>query len=254
MIQTNYVALERPYRVIYYNGVMGLQIGSLIVTKEKPNRKGGSAVEIKSHPVVSYCGAEIKKKDTIFSPSPGRYSEGVVWDQVEQNDVSTLCIEGGYIHAEVFKCDIAEEIWKRGLKNGMWEAIRTASQIRRYMNMIGCQTTGPMTEDGIWRCESTLGIYEKRGIQMCGNVEDDEFYFETPIDKNEDEIVKALLEQQEFWQIIMGASPTEFGFMKDLIIDFKPSDNNPLLVRITEKLNKVQGEFSRITYLYENKE
>ena len=127
MIQTNYVALEHPYRVIYYNGVVGLQIGSLIVTTEKQDEAGGSVVKIKSHPVVSYCSTEAKKNINRIS-YPGVFSEAVVWDQVEQNNVTTLCVEGGSIGYDDFMCEIGQSLWKRGLKNGMMKAADTAIQ------------------------------------------------------------------------------------------------------------------------------
>lgn len=50
MIQTNYVPLEHPYRVVYYNGVIGIQIGSLILAIEKQDEEGKRIVEIKTHP------------------------------------------------------------------------------------------------------------------------------------------------------------------------------------------------------------
>ncbi len=32
MLQTSYVPLEHPYKIIEYQGIMGIQIGTLIVT------------------------------------------------------------------------------------------------------------------------------------------------------------------------------------------------------------------------------
>ena len=136
MIQTNYVALEHPHRVIYYNGVVGLQIGSLIVTTERQDEVSGSVVEIKSHPVVSYCSTEAKKNISRIS-YPGVYSEAVVWDQVEQSDVTTLCAESGSIDCDDFLCEIGQGLWKRGMRHGMMKAADTALRLQIALQRFG---------------------------------------------------------------------------------------------------------------------
>lgn len=105
MIQTHYVPLERPYRIIYTGGKIGLQIGTLIVTefsKGIPDRNGDinyalGHVYTRTHPVVSYVNKTYSQKlnfvvsDMMFG---GTFSEAVVWDKVDQQDVATVCMEG----------------------------------------------------------------------------------------------------------------------------------------------------------------
>ena len=111
MIQTNYVPLEHPYRVVYYNGVIGIQIGSLILAIEKQDEEGKRIVEIKTHPVVSYSNTE-KKKEITGASYPSVYAEAVVWDKVEQCEVTTLAIENGKINWDELFYETRDYIWK----------------------------------------------------------------------------------------------------------------------------------------------
>ena len=248
MIQTNYVALEHPYRVIYYNGVMGLQIGTLIVTVEKQDEEGRDTIEMRSHPVVSYCSVETKKGLNLPT-FPGCYSEAVVWDQVQQNDVATLCVEGENMHIVAFINYIAEDLWKKGLKNGMGKSINAAYDIRTAMKRLSIDTTIPKPENGLWKESITLGLWEEdSGVQMCGDVDTELFRFETPVDQNEEKMVEALLQQQDFWGVITGVTTDFSGPIRDIVIDFKPCDDTPMLVRLTKRLNEEQEK--RVKYLF----
>lgn len=96
MIHTSYVPLERPYRIIEYNTTLGIQIGTLVVTKElETKKKDGYSIETHSHPVVSYVNNQYKPKDGLYrSISPQAPVEGVVWDKVEVSEVNTIAREG----------------------------------------------------------------------------------------------------------------------------------------------------------------
>ena len=99
MIQTSYVPLEKPYQIIEYNGRLGIQIGTLVVTKEKRNRKDfGYAIETHSHPVVSYVNKvtplDQKKHLSLSKPRP---FEGVVWDDVELYELNVVTRDNGFV-------------------------------------------------------------------------------------------------------------------------------------------------------------
>ena len=92
MIQTSYAPLDKPYQIIEYNGRLGIQTGTLIVTKEKrPGKERGYAIETHSHPVVSYVNKEtpleLKKHLSLSKPRP---FEGVVWDDVELYELNVV--------------------------------------------------------------------------------------------------------------------------------------------------------------------
>lgn len=92
MIQTSYAPLDKPYQIIEYNGRLGIQIGTLIVTKEKRHKKDeGYGIETHSHPVVTYVNKEtpleLKKHMSLSKPRP---FEGVVWDDVELYELNVV--------------------------------------------------------------------------------------------------------------------------------------------------------------------
>ena len=88
MIQTNYVPLEHPYRVVYYNGVIGIQIGSLILAIEKQDEEGKRIVEIKTHPEVVPADCDPSRgrcKSAVVNPSAGKGAGTVAagrWDSL----------------------------------------------------------------------------------------------------------------------------------------------------------------------------
>ena len=94
MIQTHFVRLEPPYQVIFCNGQVGVQIGSLIAVEEKRGDKGEYGLVTHTHPVVSYGDNKIldiwsRGKNDIWT-SPGDFFQGAVWDKAEVNDVIVL--------------------------------------------------------------------------------------------------------------------------------------------------------------------
>ena len=100
MIQSHYIPLESPYRIIYAGGVMGLQIGTLLMVHDLgPSPIGGNRSSAKSrfitesYPVVSYTNKSSERIITDIGDS-GLFSEGIVWDHVTQDKVATICLEG----------------------------------------------------------------------------------------------------------------------------------------------------------------
>jgi len=101
MIQTSYVPLEHPYRIISYNATLGIQIGTLIVTREKESKDGDYAIETHSHPVVSYVNnRNTKQAENPFASFVNEQVEGVVWDKVEVGQVKTLIRENEVLEWE----------------------------------------------------------------------------------------------------------------------------------------------------------
>lgn len=94
MIQTHYVPLDPPYRIVYTGGVMGIQIGTLIVVSSDESTMD---VQTKTHPVVSYVNKELCQKNKVFVSDVmfgGVYSEAEVWYMVEQKEVASICLVG----------------------------------------------------------------------------------------------------------------------------------------------------------------
>lgn len=78
MIQTHLLPLQPPYNYIYYGGVVGKQIATLVAVVDKTNADGMYGLETHSHPMVMYNG---------------RAANGVVWDMCEVKDCSLVCSE-----------------------------------------------------------------------------------------------------------------------------------------------------------------
>lgn len=78
MIQTHLLPLQPPYNYIYYGGIVGKQIATLVATVDKTDKEGNYGLETHSHPVVVYNG---------------QTAEGVVWDKCEVMDCRTVCSE-----------------------------------------------------------------------------------------------------------------------------------------------------------------
>lgn len=104
---TTYVPLQPPYLIIQHRHLIGMQIGTLVVTQQL---EGTSAMPFKidthSYPVVSY-----KNKSLI--PTSQQLTdefvmEGTVWNFVELRDVSTLCLTT----SELSWADFVKIVWR----------------------------------------------------------------------------------------------------------------------------------------------
>ena len=97
IVNSHYVPLQPPYPIIYYNGEVGMQTGTLIVVVGRDqtvahrfgNREALAEFRTRSHPVVSY-GNKFAAEFTTF-PEPNDWSENIVWDKVEMSKVVVLC-------------------------------------------------------------------------------------------------------------------------------------------------------------------
>lgn len=82
---------------------MGLQVGTLIVVRSGVSPRGGKInspleyMTTSTHPVVSYVNKPYSQKCNLLVSDMmygGAFSEAVVWDKVDQQDVATVCMEG----------------------------------------------------------------------------------------------------------------------------------------------------------------
>ena len=96
-MQSHFVKLEPPYQIIHYGGVVGIQIGTLIVVgKEYPGPDDRIDIYTRSHPVVSYVDKNLFKRkmdnrrSDLTSAAFWGGGEGNVWSKVEVNDVDVL--------------------------------------------------------------------------------------------------------------------------------------------------------------------
>lgn len=95
-MQSHFVKLEPPYQIIHYGGVVGIQIGTLIVVGENSFDPKSIDIYTRSHPVVSYVDklqlkAKLgKERGDNFKVSQWGGGEGNVWSKVEVSDVDVI--------------------------------------------------------------------------------------------------------------------------------------------------------------------
>ena len=89
-ISSTCMPLLPPYQIIKYGHDIGMQIGTLILTKLVENdEKHSFRIETHSYPIVAYENKEtIPQNKSLFSHN---FMEGVVWNRVELKKVSTVC-------------------------------------------------------------------------------------------------------------------------------------------------------------------
>ena len=97
VVSTAYSQATPPFQIIYYNGTLGMQIGTLIVTTQKENTENNEyAISTHSHPVVTYMDKDYES-ELVSGGISWTHSlhfpvmEGVVWNNVEVRDVTTIC-------------------------------------------------------------------------------------------------------------------------------------------------------------------
>lgn len=132
MIQTQLLKLSPPYQIITCRGKVGMQIATLIVTEETRDEDGKYGITTHSHPVVTYVDKPLAKKtletlsdnddcweDIALIPC----GEGVVWDKVEVNDVSLVCMSDQKerkLKSFDF-CRLAKEMLENIALSGKWQ-------------------------------------------------------------------------------------------------------------------------------------
>lgn len=151
MIHTSYVPLDPPYRVIEYNTTLGIQIGSLIVTKElETKEKDGYSIETHSHPVVSYVNNQYQPEDGFYrSLSPLAPVEGVVWDKVEVGEVNTIARVG-----DVLKWEYMMDVFKN------WRMAQEIGLLKKDVPQAIMETIGRLYD---WNVKIDNPIRENSG-------------------------------------------------------------------------------------------
>lgn len=101
MIQTHLLKLDPPYQIIACRGNVGMQIATLVVTEETRDENGKYGITTHSHPVVTYVDKMLVKDRLVYQPDKEEFEvdkalipcgEGVVWDKVETNEISLVCM------------------------------------------------------------------------------------------------------------------------------------------------------------------
>ena len=130
MIQTHLLKLDPPYQIITCRGEVGMQIATLVVTEETRDEDGNYGITTHSHPVVTYVDKQLKKQpdSDSFENDPALIAcgEGVVWDKVEVNDTSRVCMSDQTERklTSYGFCRLATEMLENIALSGKWQGHR----------------------------------------------------------------------------------------------------------------------------------
>ena len=93
---TSYVPLQPPYQIIKYGHDIGMQIGTLIATKQiEGDERHPFRIESHSYPVVAYENKlTVSSEMNLFSHN---FMEGAVWNRTELRNVSTICLSNSHL-------------------------------------------------------------------------------------------------------------------------------------------------------------
>ena len=130
MIQTHLLKLDPPYQIITCRGEVGMQIATLVVTEEARDEDGNYGITTHSHPVVTYVDKQLKKQpdSDSFENDPALIAcgEGVVWDKVEVNGTSLVCMsdQTERMLTSYGFCRLATEMLENIALSGKWQGHR----------------------------------------------------------------------------------------------------------------------------------
>ena len=130
MIQTHLLKLDPPYQIIACRGEVGMQIATLVVTEETRDEDGNYGITTHSHPVVTYVDKQLKKQpdSDSFENDPALIAcgEGVVWDKVEVNGTSRVCMSDQTERklTSYGFCRLATEMLENIALSGKWQGHR----------------------------------------------------------------------------------------------------------------------------------
>ncbi len=216
-MESHFVKLEPPYQIIHYGGVVGIQIGTLIVVGENSFDPKSIDIYTRSHPVVSYVdkrqlraklGNERGNRDIASYYGGG---EGNVWSKVEVSDVdvigmSDLNAEGEPSAFEwsdfvMLACD---GVTLRDAEKGVWRQ-NGIFDLENYLRRVGLYLKLPPVADHLELDLSLLCRKDKHGFIrkyiVCQEDNPELISFFVPINNKKDKDIIEIIIQQ-LWQYL----------------------------------------------------
>ena len=158
-MESHFVKLEPPYQIIHYGGVVGIQIGTLIVVGENSFEPKSIDIYTRSHPVVSYVdkrqlraklGKERGNRDIASYYGGG---EGNVWSKVEISDVDVIGMsdlnadgEPSLFEWTDFVSLVNDGVALRDAENGLWRP-NGIFDLENYLRRVGLYLKLPPVAD-----------------------------------------------------------------------------------------------------------
>lgn len=275
-MESHFVKLEPPYQIIHYGGVVGIQIGTLIVVGKEYPGPDGIDIYTHSHPVVSYVdkrqllaklGKDRGNRDITSYYGGG---EGNVWSKVEVSDVDIIGLSDPNTGEEPIPFEWSDFVWLasdgvalRNAEKGLWRQ-NGLFDLENYMRRAGLYLKRPAVADHLELDLSILTEKDTHGfIRKCIVCQEDNpelISFFVPIyNKKDQEIIEIII--QQLWQYLslmksLGASvvfrETEIPELGEKKMPKDEADVS-CLSRIVKTLNETYEEKYRKIFLLRQK-
>jgi len=243
---TTYAPLQPPYQIIYYNGNIGMQIGTLIVTVQVDEDTNDYSIETHSHPVVTYMNKEFQsmliKDDREWAQSLHfPMMEGTVWNKVELKDISTICFSDIHIIKWANFINTIMRIVKKSPVKYAFEYTPTyiAANLREY----GIDVDLPDSGDYTIKLEKTKSD-EYEVVKSADNC----LFPIIAIGRNQDELLKRVEDQFFNYRVITGSTNSQLLLNKKkpkIKLNFQSDDSE--LLWLVSKLNN-NKEITELVY------
>ena len=275
-MESHFVKLEPPYQIIHYGGVVGIQIGTLIVVGKEYPGPDGIDIYTHSHPVVSYVdkrqllaklGKDRGNRDITSYYGGG---EGNVWSKVEVSDVDIIGMSDPNADVEPSPFEwsdfvlLASDGFTLGdAEKGAWRK-NGIFDLESYLRRVGLYLNLPTVADHLELNLSLLYRKDKTGfVRKCIVCQEDNpelISFFVPIyNKKDQEIIEIII--QQLWQYLslmksLGASvvfrETEIPELGEKKMPKDEADVS-CLSRIVKTLNETYEEKYRKIFLLRQK-
>ena len=266
-MESHFVKLEPPYQIIHYGGVVGIQIGTLIVVGKEYPGPDGIDIYTRSHPVVSYVDKNVFKRrmgNRRADPTRAAYwggGEGNVWSKVEVNDVDVLGL---------WDTDQNEDLYPFGWDDFVVLVVDGFSHIdamqnkyreygiynlRNYLEKVGFGLELPNPVEHMEMMLTTR--YHKVGYgrplpSLYCETNDGLIAFELPFYKSEVEHIVPMMDHfmQQYLSIMKSRNATVDFYVDEIVSDNLVNEeirikDNEALERIVQALNNSYNEYSR---------
>ena len=257
--------MEPSYQIIHYGGVVGIQIGTLIVVGENSFEPKSIDIYTRSHPVVSYVdkrqlraklGKERGNRDIASYYGGG---EGNVWSKVEVSDVDIIGMFDPSADVEPSPFEWSDFVWLasdgvalRDAENGVWRQ-NGIFDLENYLRRVGLYLKLPPVADHLELDLSLLTEKGRNGFNrkciVCQEDNPELITFFVPIyNKKDQEIIEIII--QQLWQYLslmksLGASVVfRESEIPELGEEKMPKDEADVscLSRIVKTLNETYEE------------
>ena len=268
-MESHFVKLEPPYQIIHYGGVVGIQIGTLIVVGENSFEPKSIDIYTRSHPVVSYVdkrqlraklGKERGNRDIASYFGGG---EGNVWSKVEISDVDVIGLseldgEPSLFEWTDFVSLVNDGVTLRDAENGLWRP-NGIFDLENYLRRVGLYLKLPPVADHLVLELSLLCRKDKHGFIrkciVCQEENPELISFFVPIfNKKDKDIIEIII--QQLWQYLslmksLGASivfrESEISVLGEEKMPMDEADVS-CLSRVVKTLNETYEEKYRKTF------